>query len=354
MENESGKWLTVVNVHAGSGKTVHLWEKAKRLMAARGIDFLVRLTLHERHAAELAFDAAKMGCRKFIAVGGDGTVHEVLCGIMTFVERFRKKLEDYTLAVIPIGSGNDWIKTHNVPLDVDTAVDLIAAGSFAPQDVVRATVLCEGRGEVSGGDGGFDPDGGSGGDGGFDPDGGSGGDGSFRDDGRVAYMVNVGGIGYDARICDTVNRWKEVGRRGAALYIKSLIFNFFHYKSMNVEVECDGEVVHRGPTFSIAFGNGLYSGGGFVQVPEAECDDGLLDVTVIPGFSKLRILREIPKLFARKILTIKGVVARKAKSVVVRPVASDREIMEVDGEIVGRVPVRLEVCGGLLRVLLRF
>ncbi|MCD8208380.1 MAG: diacylglycerol kinase family lipid kinase [Bacteroidales bacterium] len=348
----SEKWIAVVNPKSGSGKTGHLWERAKSLMAAQGVDFEIRVTERVLHAVELVRSAAEEGFRRFIAVGGDGTVNEVLGGIMAFVERSGRALEEFVLAAIPIGSGNDWVRSHNVPMDVDGTVELLAAGSFALQDVFKAEAgsAASAGSEVRSGE-------------------------SEAVASAVRYMANIGGIGYDSNICDTVNGWKEEGRRGS-LYVKSLIYNFLRYKGTAVEVECDGEVVHSGATFTIAFGNGRYCGGGLVQVPEARFDDGLIDVTIVPSYSKLRILSVLPKFFAGRILEIRGVIARKARSIVVRPLGlgalhgsasaqgpalpSRRslpdipEVIEIDGEILGRLPLRLSVCPGRLRVLHKF
>ncbi|MCD8312535.1 MAG: hypothetical protein LUC24_00055 [Bacteroidales bacterium] len=371
MQDLSDNWIAVVNLHAGAGKTAHLWDRAKSLLVSRGINFECRETRRERHATDIVFNAAQQGYKRFIAVGGDGTVHETLGGIMSYVEAVGEDLSDFTLAVIPIGSGNDWIKTHNIPLDVEVAVGLIAADSFSMQDVVKATVLSEndtafaasaGSGAGSGfGMVGEDSDkSGVGSTGvsekvGYDMAGvtGTAVDSRYARS-EVSYMVNIGGIGYDSRICDTVNRWKEAGRHGSLLYLKSLFYNFFHYKFMNVDIECDGQKTYSGETFSIAFGNGKYSGNGLLQTPEAVFNDGLLEVTIIPRYSKLRILRELPKFFAGKILTINGVIAKKVRSVIVRPIAADRETCEIDGEIIGPVPVLLTVCPGQLRVLHQF
>ncbi len=352
MGDLSEKWIAVVNPKSGSGKTGHLWKKAMARLSEKGIDFEIRVTERVLHTVDLVRFAAEAGYRRFIAVGGDGTVNEVLGGIMVYVEKFRKALEDFTLAVIPIGSGNDWIRSHNVPLDVVGAVDLIAEGSFAMQDVFKAVA---GSAASAGSEVEVSDEVGS--------------CGSEAVGFGVRYMANIGGIGYDSNICDTVNGWKEEGRRGS-LYVKSLIYNFLRYKGTFVEVKCDGEVVHSGATFTIAFGNGRYCGGGLVQVPLARFDDGLIDVTIVPSYSKLRILSVLPKFFAGKILEIRGVISRKARSIVVRPLGSGAslgsasaqgrslpdtpEVIEIDGEILGRLPLKLEVCPGQIRVLHKF
>ena len=84
---ESGQmWLAVVNLHAGSGKTASLWREAENLLVKMKIKYDNKYTDYKYHAAGIAYGAASSGFRKFIAVGGDGTVHEVLEGIMRYVE----------------------------------------------------------------------------------------------------------------------------------------------------------------------------------------------------------------------------------------------------------------------------
>ncbi len=319
MKNVQDIWLAVVNPHAGSGKTISEWGKAEGLLKAKGVAFECRRTGEGDNASMIAYRSAKAGYRKFIAVGGDGTVHDVLSGVMDAIgECPDAGLEDFTLAVVPIGSGNDWIRGHGIPHDTESVVELIVSGSFSTQDVVRVSLLE-----------------------------------SAEDEGCMSstYMINVGGVGLDAMICERVNRQKAGGASGKMLYIKSLLYNLFHYSSIPMRVECDGMKVFEGPCYSIAFGIGKYSGGGMRQTPEAVMDDGLLDFTIIPSFSIFRIMREAYKLLNGKILTIKELIHGKARTVKVVPLSSDAGLVEVDGETLGALPVRLEVLPHQIRVL---
>ena len=329
---ESGQmWLAVVNLHAGSGKTASLWREAESLLVGKGIYHDNRYTDFKNHAAEIAYEAACRGLRRFIAVGGDGTVHEVLEGIMKYVEETSvtsapARLSDFYLAVIPIGSGNDWIRIHGISYNMAETVRLIEEESFIPQDIVKVSTLPVGCGE------------------------------DFMDAGpeNISYMVNIGGVGFDARVCERVNGQKEQGRRGKLLYINALIYLFFHYKSLPMTVWCDGEKVFEGSCFSVALGTGLYCGGGLRQTPDAIFDDGLLDLTVIPEYSLGRILLELPKLFNGRLPSVKGIETRRGRSIAVIPGTERREIIEVDGEIIGNSPVRFDVLGEQMNVLHKF
>ena len=117
-----GIWYAVVNIFAASKKAGAMWRKAETVLLEAGVPFISEKTGDHGNAMNLTCVACERGYRNFIAVGGDGTVHDVLEGIMFFMESRRLagddiSLSDFTLAVIPVGSGNDWIKTTGVPKD---------------------------------------------------------------------------------------------------------------------------------------------------------------------------------------------------------------------------------------------
>jgi len=311
-------WYAVVNPHAGSGKTISLWQKAEIRLRQRRIHYTSAKTEHPKHAVELTELAAAKGYRKFIAIGGDGTVHEVLNGIMRFHESNSDiSLEDFTLAVLPIGSGNDWIKAHNVPNDTLKAVDFIAESKFAKQDVVMVMHNNE--------DGTEDYD----------------------------YMLNVAGIGFDARVCERVNAQKAMGKKGKLIYLRALLRVLKNFYSFTSKVYVDGELVYEGDTYSMAFGIGPWSGGGMRQVPDAIVDDGLLDVLVIPKISMKYLITQVPKLFTGRLNTVPELIYRKAKKIEVQPgdYFGGLEPVEIDGEVVGTCPTVFTVLPEQINVL---
>lgn len=319
-------WLAVVNVYAASKKAASLWEKAELLLKQKNVYFRSRKTGRAGNAMELTFDACVSGYRKFIAVGGDGTVHDVLNGIASFIEWKSETgsdvtFADFTVAVLPVGSGNDWIKSVGVPRKMEKAVDLLAAGTLARQDVVRVTVLDQASLPA-------------------------------EKPIAVSYMINVGGIGIDARVCERVNAKKTQGKRGKKLYVSSLIRAIRHRVPAFARVVCDGERVFDGAFLSMAFGVGKYSGGGMRQTPAAVIDDGLLDMTIIPDLPLMRIAREVPRLFTGSFLKVPELVVSKSRNITVYPYgSSEAEPVEVDGEVVGRAPVRFEVLDAKLNII---
>ena len=324
MSNTTDKWLAVVNVFAASRKAGSIWKKAAVKLEQAGIDYKARFTGGEYNATELSRIAASNGYRRFIAVGGDGTIHDVLNGIAEYVYSTADesvRFSDFTMAVIPVGSGNDWVKSAGVARDVASAVDQIVAGKVGRQDVVRVSV--------------------------YDPD-----DADLNKIVTESYMANIGGIGLDARVCEIVNRKKERGFRGKKLYVSALLYCIKHRVPVHARVICDGNEVFRGKYLSMAFGIGRYSGGGMRQTSLAVMDDGLLDVTVIPDISLLTIAKEVPRLFTGTFHKVSVLTQARCRSVVILPDSgSDAEPVEVDGEVIGRAPVRMDVLEDQLNII---
>ena len=318
MKQKKDIWLIVVNVFAASKKAGELWRRAESLLKQEGISYECRYTGDSGNACRIAEDSAREGYRKFVAVGGDGTVHDVLNGIMCFVDSPELKtvrLEDFYLAVLPMGSGNDWIKSLGIPRDVKNIVGLISSGSFGRQDVVKVSLKDESGSPKS-----------------------------------VTYMANVGGVGIDADVCRIVNVNKKMGMSGKILYVKALIQCLMRRVPVVARVLCDGEEVYYGKYFSIAFGIGKYSGGGMRQTSDAVMDDGLLDMTIIPELGALTIAMKAPQLFTGTFSRIKQLVSKRGTKIEVIP-DNGRPYVEVDGEVIGTAPVCMEIMGQQINVL---
>lgn len=325
MENNTNKdtWLVVVNVFAASKKAGAVWKRAAVMMDDAGLKYKAKFTGGEDNAINISWKAAAKGYRKFVAVGGDGTVHDVLNGICRCVDETEDlSISDFTLAVLPVGSGNDWVKTTGVPCDLEKSVSVLADGYTGLQDVVRVEIL--------------------------DPSD------ICAAPVNVSFMANVGGIGLDARVCEIVNRKKEQGKRGKKLYISALMYCIRHRIPIKAKVLCDGKEVFSGTYLSMAFGVGKYSGGGMRQTPLAELGDGLLDVTIIPDIPMWTIAKEVPRLFTGTFHKVDVLTLAKCSEVSVLPAGeADAEPVEVDGEVIGRAPVKMTVLPEQINVIMK-
>ena len=266
-------------------------------------------TTHRYHAVELVIYALKRGFRKFISVGGDGTLHEVINGIF-----YQKEVpvEEVTLAVLPAGSANDWTRMYRIPKDYDRAIDVIIEGRTVCQDIARIEYSQAG----------------------------------VR---NSRYMVNVAGVGLDANICQKCNAAKNKGKSGDLAYVKAAFKALVGRTSNPTKVVIDGKSFFSDKMFSIAFGIGKYSGGGMMQVPDAVSDDGLVNVMVARKVSKIKFLLLFRRLFKGTIYNVREVMHAVATRVTVITRRPDR--VEIDGEVVGTTPITLEVMPRALRVV---
>ena len=318
---DTAKWMAVVNVFAASRKAGSIWKNAAVMLEESGVSYKARFTGGELNAKALSCKSAAEGYRKFIAVGGDGTIHDVLNGIGEYVASAEGvSFSDFTLAVIPVGSGNDWVKSVSVPRDIREAVRLVADGVRRKQDVVKVSVLDA-----------------------ADP---------AAEPLTISYMANIAGVGLDARVCEIVNRKKEQGKRGKKLYVSALLYCIRHRVPVRASIVCDGVEIFNGKYLSIAFGTGRFSGGGMRQTPLAVIDDGLTDVTVIPDIPLMTIAKEVPRLFTGTFHKVDVLTQTRCRKVTVIPAKeADAEPVEVDGEVIGRAPVTMEVLDGQLNVV---
>ena len=305
-------WYFIVNPRAGSGKAMSAWVPAEKKLQNLGIPFETAMTSHKFHASELAHDAAAAGYRRIIAVGGDGSLHECFNGIMRYCDENGAASEEFLLGVVPIGSGNDWIKSMGVPNDVDKVLALIANESAGEMDVTKVT----GAG------------------------------------GKTVYFANGCGTGFDAHVCSRVNRQKEQGMRGKLIYLDALRYTISHLTPLNIKLLADGKEVFEGLCYSLAVGNGRYSGSGMRQVPLAEPDDGLLDYMIVPKVALRSILKDLPRLFNGTVNESSVVLSGRCRCLQPVPLdAASEDIVELDGEIECRLPASIEVDGRRIRVI---
>ena len=312
MSETKTAWYFIVNPRAGSGTTMTEWLPAEKMLEQEHVPYVTALTDHKNHAVTLAHDAAAEGYRRIAAVGGDGSLHEVLNGICSYCAESGTAPEEFYLAVVPIGSGNDWIKSCKVPNELESVIKLIVAQSFGWMDIVRA---------VSKG-------------------------------GKISYVANGAGIGFDSHVCERVNMQKERGMRARMIYLKALRYTLFHLKPIRIVVREDGVAVFAGEAYSMAIGNGPWSGGGMRQVPLAANDDGQLDYMIVPKSNLLKLAKEVPRLFSGTANESSLIYSGRCRTLRITPmdeVSSD--IVEFDGEIEGQLPLELEITGAKIHVL---
>ena len=301
------KWFVVVNPISGSGKGLDDFPLISKLLRDNGIACEAVFTEHKHHATALTVSAINAGYRHIIVVGGDGTLHEVVNGL--FIQKCVEPSE-VTVALISVGTGNDWIRMYGLPKQYSAVIRAIKEGYTFLQDVA-AVEYEESR---------------------------------VR---QTRYMANVAGVGFDAAV---IKRGQSMnGKKGPSFYIRALIDTFFGYKPTGVKIWVDDRLMYNNLLFSLAIGVGKYNGGGIQQLPVAVADDGLLDITLIRPIHWWHVVFRLRRFFNGEIYSIGHVQHFQGRKI---HIESSPEIkLEVDGELLGGTPVELNVRHRAVKVI---
>jgi len=305
-------WFIIINPHAGSGKTMSQWTLAQKVLDYLRISYTTVLTNHMYHAVELAYNAASKGYRKILAVGGDGSAHEAYNGVLSYCEETDTDPALFYVGVVPIGSGNDWIKSLDLPNDTEKMIEILAQGYCGKEDVVKMT---------------------------------------FGNDPKPHFILNVAGLGFDSHVCQRVNFQKSNGIRHKMIYANALQHTIRNLSPINIEIIADDRKVFSGSCFSVAFGVGKYSGGGMRQTSDALMDDGLVDMMIVPKCNLKKIIMEMPRLLKGTIRESGHIVYVQARHIQILPLDSQSaDIVEIDGELEGKLPLDITVTGRQINV----
>ncbi len=242
----SQRVMWIFNPSADKGRAGRRLQLLRRLLPAPDRDWFV--TQGAGHATQLAAQAAQQGYDTVAAVGGDGTTHEVVNGLMRIPTAHRPHL-----ALIPFGSGNDFSTNVGLPQAMEQAVERALHGAPRPVDV-----------------------------------------GLLRDQhGKTTYWNNTLGIGFDAAV---VIRSRRIQRlKGFAMYLWAVIQTILRdHHAPPMTIATDQETIAR-PTLMLVLCNGAREGGGFLVAPAARPDDGVLDLAMIERVSRLMMFRLVPE-----------------------------------------------------------
>ncbi len=297
----SEKWFVIVNPNAGKQKGKHDWKRISSLLFSAGIEYMSYFTESRGHAIDLTRKYIRSGFRKFIVVGGDGTLNEVVNGIFT---QSYADPSSIVLGMIPVGTGNDWCRMFGIPGDYVKAVDMITKNSTFTQDVGKLEYFNgEGRSEIR-------------------------------------YFVNIAGMGFDALVLERTNRDKEKGKGGPLLYFLNIFASLFSFKTTRTVIKF-GDKTITPEVFSMVVAIGQYNGGGMKQAPEAIADDGLFDLTLIKPIGKFKVIRNVAKLRDGSFTKLPEVSNYKTSDL---EIYSEPELyVETDGESLGHSPLRFSL-----------
>jgi diacylglycerol kinase (ATP) len=291
--------LVVLNPVSAGGRTVRRWQQCAPVLSAAHLDFDVYNTRAPGDAIDAVRRALRDGYRSIVAVGGDGTLNEVVNGF--FDEHGTPLGADAVLGVIPSGTGGDFRRSVGIPGVSTSAAHVVAQGDTRRIDIARIDF----------------------------------------DGGERRFFINIADCGIGGEVVRRVNRsrFKGGGAPGSAVFLWQSLRTLLTYGGRRARIDVDGDVI-SGLVRSIVVANGRYFGGGMHVAPQAALDDGLLDVVVVAATSRTQAVAGIPSLYRGRHLGRREVQFRRGVRVRIESV-DEPLLFDVEGEQVGQTPATI-------------
>jgi YegS/Rv2252/BmrU family lipid kinase len=281
----------IVNPRAAGGKALKALPVINHTLESLKCSYAIYVTKGSGDAIQAARAFAEEGAARIVAVGGDGTVNEVVNGIY-------QSGADAALGLVPVGHGTDLARYLGTTKDVAQA-----AQRACKRDVSRIDL---GLARYS--------------------------------DGTARAFINIAGLGFDAIVAAKAQKSRLPG--GNLPYLGSALTTLVGFQNLQVKIEADGQIIET-PGVFVQIANAQYMGGGYHFAPMASMDDGLLDVCIVGDFGKLELIREIPGVYKGKHVTHPKFSHVAAKCISIE--TSTPAMVQLDGELVGQTPVQFSV-----------
>jgi diacylglycerol kinase (ATP) len=255
--------LFIVNPVAGKGNTLKMIPQIEALMAKESLIYKIEITKAPGHASEIAREYLRNNSKiRVYAVGGDGTLNEVLQGVVG---------SDAYLGIVPAGTGNDFLKTFCTVTNPNILLPQLIHADPIDVDVCQM---------------------------------------------NDRYFLNIASAGFDADVVASTQYLKRLPLiKGKIAYIGGILLSLIRLKNIQATFYIDDKKVDMNSMLLAAFANGRYYGGGMMPTPEAEPDDGILDVCVIEGMKRFKIFRFFPRFIKGIHTTMKEVTTYRCRTI---------------------------------------
>jgi YegS/Rv2252/BmrU family lipid kinase len=288
----------IVNPAAGANTTHHKWPGIQSLLKNSGLSFDFQFTEGRGHGIELAKEAAGDGYRYLVAVGGDGTIHEVANGILQ-----TRNAKETSLGVICTGTGSDLARSVGISHDYTQACSSVTGQRRVVVDI--GLVKYHKKGQAC-----------------------------------ERYFVNSAGIGFDATVVAATEQLPKFFG-GTIPYLTGLVRSFLGYRNKTVTMKIGDRAPEKLKVLSVVVANGRYFGGGMHIAPEAKLDDNLLDLVIVGDFGKVELLRIFPRVYKGTHLGYHKIRLEKDTSISIE--SPQKFLLHADGEILGEGPVSFSI-----------
>lgn len=290
------KWFVIVNPTSGNGASKKKWPLISKELQIQKFTYEFSFTEYKNHSQFLVQNALKQGFTKIISVGGDGTLHNIVNGILNYNPQ---NIHELKIAVIPIGTGNDWVKTYNISKHFKKAISQIKNGKTIQQDIGKITLTSN----------------------------------------KVFYFNNLAGIGFDGYVVNKVHTFKNLG---FLAYLTGALVSLTSFKKPKLKIVFNSTKIED-KTLMLLIGICKFSGGGMQLTKEPNTTDGLFDISYIKNISLFTIIRNITGLFNGSITNHKLVENYKTLSINIEVLGTETTYIQADGELIGSGNFKAEI-----------
>jgi diacylglycerol kinase (ATP) len=295
----------IVNPAAGANSTHRKWPGIKNVLKNIGLSFDYQFTEGTGHGIEIARTAADDGYDALVAIGGDGTVHEVANGMLT------AKTRETALGIVCTGTGSDLARSIGIPRDPARACTSLTGRRRMVIDVGMVKY-------------------------------------QKKEQPCQRYFINSAGIGFDATVvAATESMPKYFG--GTVPYLTGLLRSLLIYRNKMINLKIGDKIQEKVKVLSVVVANGRYFGGGMQIAPEAKLDDNLLDMIIVGDFGKLELLSVFSRVYKGTHLTHPKVRLEKGTEISID--SAMKFLLHADGELLGEGPVQFSILPKALNLM---
>ncbi len=287
------KWFVILNSTSGNGFVRRKKTKIIKALSNLKEGFEIADTKYPKHEIKLVQNALKNGFTNFISIGGDGTLHHVINGVFLQTEILPHTIN---IGVIPVGTGNDWVKQYKIPLSITKNIAILNQKKTTKQDIGKIILK-----------------------------------------NTIYYFNNVAGLGLDGFVVRNLNK-----KLGKLSYILAAFKSVFHFKKSKIKISSK-EVNKIASSLFLGVGICKYSGGGMQFTDNPIPNDGLLDITLVKDISPLALFANIHRLYNGKLSKHKAVETFKTNTISIEILDNNLPFIQADGELIGTGNPKFEI-----------
>jgi YegS/Rv2252/BmrU family lipid kinase len=298
----------IINPSSGGGNAGKIWAQARNYIEKNIGAFSFEYTAQKGHAIELAKRASEKA-QKIISIGGDGTLSEVIMGVV------QSGSSATLVGVLNLGTGGDFCRTVGITSNLQASLEKIKNNNYKNIDIGHIIYK------------------------------------TSEDRSEERYFINVAGCGMAGNVVKTINVSKKMF--GSFSYYLSSLQNLFSYKNKKIQLTIDGIDKGEFQVVTAAICNGKYFGGGMHISPLSDLTDGLFHITIIGNWSLFEKVLYSMNLYGNKLLSLPKVSSFTGKKITIQPLEGELPaLIDSDGEDIGVIPMTLEILPGALKFLL--